>query len=287
VNHVVEDSPADKGGLKDGDVIVGFSGDVVRGPAKLTQKIHGTKPGDKVQIDVRRDGRVAEAFGRDGQAPRGVAHVLERRQPRAFGRGADEVAPREPEGARGPQRARRPQRARGLQGEQVQDVHPRGGGYGYWFGNQKPLLGVELVNTTKELREAMGGRKDAGVLVGKVIAGSAAEKAGVKAGDLILSVDGAAVVDPGDLGSELEEREGRPWTSRSSATSAPCTSRSRSRRSRTRTRRAAPAPALPDPRDGPDGAPGTGASGPRDRAPAPPPLRQRPRSPRALASVFV
>src|SRR5262245_33545097 len=69
VNHVVDDSPADKGGLKDGDVIVGFSGDVVRGPAKLTQKIHGTKPGDKVQIDVRRDGRTQKINVEMGKRP--------------------------------------------------------------------------------------------------------------------------------------------------------------------------------------------------------------------------
>jgi predicted metalloprotease with PDZ domain len=97
---------------------------------------------------------------------------------------------------------------KGLKGNKMKIYTPRGGGFGYWFG-RKPILGVELVNTTPELREALGARKDAGVLVGKVLADSAAEKAGLKAGDIILSVDGNAVVDPGSLSDEIEEREGK------------------------------------------------------------------------------
>jgi len=73
----------------------------------------------------------------------------------------------------------------------------------------KPLLGVEMVETTAELRELMGGSKDAGVLVGKVLPGSAAEKAGIRVGDLILSVDGKKVVDAGDLMEAVREREGK------------------------------------------------------------------------------
>jgi membrane-associated protease RseP (regulator of RpoE activity) len=77
------------------------------------------------------------------------------------------------------------------------------------FGANKPLLGVEMVETTPDLREAMGGSKDAGVLVGKVLAGSAAEKAGIKVGDLILSVDGAKVADAGALGEAIRAHEGK------------------------------------------------------------------------------
>ena len=204
VNHVVEDSPAAKGGMKDGDVIVGFGGDVVRGPAKLTEKIHATKPGDKVSIDVRRDGRVQKLSIEMGKRPEAW---------RMYWNG-DDLAPMDEEQAKALRESLKglenlgPQIEKSLKGNKFKVWTPRGGGYGYWFG-RKPLLGVELVNTTEELREAMGGRKDAGVLVGKVITDSAAEKSGVKAGDMIVSVDGKAVSDAGELGDAIEDSEGK------------------------------------------------------------------------------
>jgi hypothetical protein len=77
------------------------------------------------------------------------------------------------------------------------------------FGRSKPLLGIEMVETTPELRVALGGSKDAGVLVGKVLAGSAAEKAGLRVGDLILSVEGTKVADAGDLSELIGKQEGK------------------------------------------------------------------------------
>jgi S1-C subfamily serine protease len=77
------------------------------------------------------------------------------------------------------------------------------------FGRNKPLLGIEMVGTTPELREALGGSKDAGVLIGKVLPGSAAEKGGLKAGDLILSIDGTKVSDIGDLSEAIGKQEGK------------------------------------------------------------------------------
>ena len=205
VNHVVEDSPADKGGMKDGDVIVGFGGDVVRGPAKLTQKIHATKPGDKVVVDVRRDGRTQKITVEMGKRPESWSMYWK----------GDDFEPMDEEQVKALRESLKgldklgPEIEKGLKDyNKFKFYTPRGGGFSYMFG-RKPLLGVELVSTTPELREAMGARKDAGVLIGKVIEGTAAEKAGVKAGDLILSVDGTAVVDAGDLGNELEERAGK------------------------------------------------------------------------------
>ena len=153
VNHVVDDSPADKGGVKDGDVIVGFSGDVVRGPAKLTQKIHGTKPGDKVQIDVRRDGRVQKLTVEMGKRPEAWRmywngddlEPLDEEQMKALKESLKSLEGLGPQIEKG---------LGGLKGNKMKVYTPRGGGYGYWFGTRKPLLGVELVNTTRELRES-------------------------------------------------------------------------------------------------------------------------------------
>src|SRR5260221_658453 len=69
VEHVVSGSPSEKAGVKKGDVIVGFGGDVVRGPARVTEKLRAGKSGDKVALDVRRDGKVQKMTGELGARP--------------------------------------------------------------------------------------------------------------------------------------------------------------------------------------------------------------------------
>jgi S1-C subfamily serine protease len=71
---------------------------------------------------------------------------------------------------------------------------------GRWqWHSHRPLLGVNLVSATPELREHLGGDPDRGVLVGKVVEDSAAEAAGIRVGDLIVGVDGKAIEDVDEL----------------------------------------------------------------------------------------
>ncbi|MDQ3800917.1 MAG: DegQ family serine endoprotease [Acidobacteriota bacterium] len=56
-------------------------------------------------------------------------------------------------------------------------------------------LGVSIQNPTEEMKEALGLKDTKGVLVGGVQAGSAAEKAGIKRGDVIIAVNGEKVED--------------------------------------------------------------------------------------------
>ena len=60
-------------------------------------------------------------------------------------------------------------------------------------------LGVLIANLSAEDAEALGLDKAAGVVVSEVMAGSAAEGAGLEPGDAIVSLDGKAVVDVRDL----------------------------------------------------------------------------------------
>ncbi len=60
-------------------------------------------------------------------------------------------------------------------------------------------LGIQVQSMPAQLRAYFGAPKDGGVLVGAVEEGSPAEKAGLKAGDVVVDVDGAAVDDPGDV----------------------------------------------------------------------------------------
>ncbi len=65
-------------------------------------------------------------------------------------------------------------------------------------------LGVQLDSLTPQLAEYFGA-KDGGVLVSGVTPGTPAEKAGLRAGDVIVSVNGARVRDVGDIRSELQD----------------------------------------------------------------------------------
>ncbi|HEX4826416.1 MAG TPA: PDZ domain-containing protein [Candidatus Polarisedimenticolaceae bacterium] len=202
VQMVIDGSPADKAGVKEGDVIVGFNGEVVRGPGKLTEKIHAAKPGDKIKLDVKRDGKPVSLQVTIGDRPKPMVWswngkttdwgALSEDQQKAVEKSLKELDKTMP------------------QLRQMGKFKVGPGGRHYLLGfNNKPLLGVEMVETTPELRETLGGTKDSGVLIGKVLPGSAAEKAGLRVGDLVLSIDGTKVADSGDLMDAIRDREGK------------------------------------------------------------------------------
>ena len=61
------------------------------------------------------------------------------------------------------------------------------------------LLGVQIQGVTRELAEAMGLDKPVGALVDSVNPGSAAEKAGIESGDIILEFNGESVETSNEL----------------------------------------------------------------------------------------
>jgi membrane-associated protease RseP (regulator of RpoE activity) len=70
-------------------------------------------------------------------------------------------------------------------------------------GGKRAYLGVRLIDLTPDLREHYGAPKDAGILVGTIDDGSPAAKAGLRVGDIILSVDGKEVESPLDVRQAL------------------------------------------------------------------------------------
>ena len=201
VDHVVGDSPAAKAGVKDGDVIVAFGGDVVRGPGRVTEKLHDAKPGDKVNVDVRRDGKVQKLVIELGKRPALRFRIQ-----------SSDLAPMTEEQQKALEKSLKSldETLPGLDRKMGRmKVFAPGRNGLMIFGRHKPLLGIEMVETTVELREAMGGSKDAGVLVGKVLTGSAAEKGGLKVGDLITAVEGEKVADAGELADAIGKHEGK------------------------------------------------------------------------------
>jgi Do/DeqQ family serine protease len=61
---------------------------------------------------------------------------------------------------------------------------------------KRPWLGAKLQIVTADIADSMGLQRPTGALVASVVSGGPAAKAGLKAGDLIVSIDGAAVDDP-------------------------------------------------------------------------------------------
>ncbi|HEY3639706.1 MAG TPA: DegQ family serine endoprotease [Xanthobacteraceae bacterium] len=61
---------------------------------------------------------------------------------------------------------------------------------------KRPWLGAHLQTVTPEIAESLGLKRPTGALVASLTAGSPAARGGLKAGDLITSVDGQEVEDP-------------------------------------------------------------------------------------------
>jgi membrane-associated protease RseP (regulator of RpoE activity) len=191
VDEVVEDSPAAKAGLREGDIIVGFDGKTIRGPRSLTEKIHAEAPGSKVDVTVVRDGKRQTLTVELGERPKGnVFSWGPKWNPEEFEKQMQGLQ----------------EKLQGLQLEPLPELPP---GSLRFFRLGRPKLGVQLVETTPELRVHLGGREDAGVLVGKVLPDTPAAQHGVQVGDLIVSVDGKDVATSGDLIDALSDKDGK------------------------------------------------------------------------------
>jgi membrane-associated protease RseP (regulator of RpoE activity) len=72
---------------------------------------------------------------------------------------------------------------------------------------RRGFLGVSLTELTPELRTHFGVPDESGVMVSKVEAGSPAEKAGLKVGDIISRIDGKAVESSWDVSARVRDYE--------------------------------------------------------------------------------
>ncbi len=69
VTKVMKGSPADKAGLRSGDIIVSYNGEPLKGVSDLQLKVTNTKPGEKVQFGIIRDGKRKTLIAKIGQMP--------------------------------------------------------------------------------------------------------------------------------------------------------------------------------------------------------------------------
>ncbi len=80
--------------------------------------------------------------------------------------------------------------------------------WGQWGSLSGPRLGAQVQPLTDELRAFFGAKAGEGVLVAKVTKGSAAARAGLRVGDVVVSIDGKSVGDLGDIWDALASKKG-------------------------------------------------------------------------------
>lgn len=213
VERVLEGSAAERAGLREGDVIVRFEGEPVESSWDLTRRVWRSDVGQRVNLEVERDGRTESVavelgrhegrgggFGNEGFEVPGFDHLGEMFD---FQFDTEELE----------ERLQEMERQLGDMKFDFDFDFDRLGKHGaFVLGSRRPALGVELVDVTPELREHLGGDPDTGVLVGRVLPGTPAEAAGVRVGDLLVKVEGEAIADVGDLRRALDERRGRSFS---------------------------------------------------------------------------
>jgi predicted metalloprotease with PDZ domain len=73
------------------------------------------------------------------------------------------------------------------------------------FGDHRATLGISADDLTPQLAQYFGVKQGKGVLISEVTTGGAADKAGLKAGDVIVQVDGKPISGVEELRSALND----------------------------------------------------------------------------------
>lgn len=219
VESVEGDSPAAKAGLQTGDIIVEFDGERVRSVRQFSRLVSETPAGRQVTAAVTRDGkRVSlnvtprESSGFQFLSDDAWRAVDEAREIAKMAPPPPmPVPPRPPAVPKAP----RPPALEPFM----------------WFGGSQ--LGVTVNGLSDQLKGYFG-VKD-GVLVTSVNENSVGAKAGLKAGDIIVSVNGSTVDDPAELREEVGDvKAGEEFTIEIVRDKKPMTLKGKAEESRSR-----------------------------------------------------
>jgi membrane-associated protease RseP (regulator of RpoE activity) len=168
ISGVVEDSPAEEAGLEEEDVVIEVEGTTVKGSSHLTKVIRKHMPGDEITLKIIRDGK-----------EKSVAVILGDRLESEF---------------------------TVLDPLSLSLKMPKAGVFslGYCSGSR---IGVKVQDLSEQLGAYFGVEDGEGALISDVEEDAPAEKAGLKAGDVIVKVDGDDIEDTGDLVEAISEKE--------------------------------------------------------------------------------
>ena len=177
VTMVDQDAPAGKAGLHEHDVIVSLNGTAVESAAQLRRMIKETPPGRLVNLGV----------SRDGQPMTIKVQLADRRKSMAWEPQVHVDMPRMPE---------MPTMPDFDMPVSVVVVH------------QSARSGLMVENITPQLGDFFGVKDGKGVLVRSVEKGSRGEKAGFRAGDVVVKVNNQPVHDTSDFTHALRSSSG-------------------------------------------------------------------------------
>src|SRR6266849_2385382 len=174
VTMVDQDAPAGKAGLKEHDVILTMNGTNIESGAQLRRMIHETRPGRVVSVGIIRDGQpltIKVQLSDKGKAfAKNFPHDFKFEMP-AIPAMPDLDLPMS-----------------------VVVVH------------SSMRSGLVVENLSPQLGEFFGAKNGKGVLVRSVDKGSRADKAGFRAGDVIVRVNDQTVHDTSDFTHALRSR---------------------------------------------------------------------------------
>jgi len=192
ITMVDQDAPAGKAGLREQDVILSFNGQPVEGVAELRRMIHETPPGRAVTLGISRNGQMMTV----------KAQLADRHKLFHF-----------------PNVAAVPL---------LTPVPPAGLAPGAPMNMDVPMVpdfdvpsmdvivhssvrgGLMVENLTPQLGDFFGVKNGQGVLVRSVEKGSAAERAGFQAGDVIVRVGDRQVTDSSDWRNAMRRHGSGP-----------------------------------------------------------------------------
>jgi serine protease Do len=173
LGKIIPDSPAAKSGLKEKDVITEINGQRVEGAAQFRRMIREIPVGRTVLFTVWRDGRSQTLSATLGKAEEGHKFHMQA-SPGTYAFSMPEIA-------------------------ELPEMN--------WSGILNPAgrarLGIDAEDLSGQFGTYFGAPEGEGVLVRDVNSGSPAEKAGLKAGDVITSLDGERIRSVGDLREKL------------------------------------------------------------------------------------
>jgi serine protease Do len=193
LGRIAPDSPASKSGLRENDVVTEINGQQVEGAMQFRRMIREIPAGRSVQLTVWRDGRTQKinvTLGKAEELRRSMTRVAPG-MPGAFAFRVPEL----PEMPDMPEVAEIP----GM---------PSMEGDGLMLYAGHPRLGIDAEDLSGQLGSFFGAPDGEGILVRSVNSGSPAEKAGVKAGDVITSLNGERIRSVGDLRQKLAVQHG-------------------------------------------------------------------------------
>ncbi len=201
VEKVIEGSPAQAAGLQAGDVIVRFNGQEVSGSRMLTRLVNEVDADHSARITVIRGGSERELNVTVGRRP------MPKWDDSTFNfKSRDNFPNIEMPNIQIPKMPVMPKI----------DVHPQidipnlpnwngdDMDFNFHFGPSRQI-GVSVIRMTKQMADSFG--VTGGAMISEVRENSPAEKAGLKAGDIIVELDGKAIKGDGDLMRAMNEKK--------------------------------------------------------------------------------